>query len=420
MKLWWHVSVLALATNAGLAVAQSAAPPATPANSSVTLVSSNESYAEVNDAPMFWGSAEYLLWWIKDSNTPPLVTQSPLMANGTLGQNGTTVLFGGPNIDNQVHSGGRFTAGVWIDNSHTWGAEGSYFFLGSRTNSFSAGGSGAPDSATVGRPFINVNTGREDAELVAQANLLSGTVTVALNSRLQGADLNLIKFLDLSPGVKASAGGESWFWPDNAALDLIAGARYLQLNEGLDIRENLVVAAGVRGTAGSAITVSDRFGTRNEFYGGQMGARSQARFGNLFVNATAKVALGATRESVDIHGATSIHRPLDVTTVAAGGLLALPSNSGNFSRSVFAIVPEVGVTVGYFVTERLQVFAGYNFLYVSDVARPGDQIDRTINPAMLPRGTAAPILVGPSRPVFLFKDTDFWAQGITVGISLQF
>src|SRR5262245_9985124 len=52
--------------------------------------------------PRLWVSAEYLLWWIKDGPFPvPLATTGSATdpTPGALGQPGTTVLFGGSNVD---------------------------------------------------------------------------------------------------------------------------------------------------------------------------------------------------------------------------------------------------------------------------------------------------------------------------------
>ena len=51
-----------------------------------------------------------------------------------------------------------------------------------------------------------------------------------------------------------------------------------------------------------------------------------------------------------------------------------------------------------------------------DVLRPGDQIDRTINPTQAAGG----VLVGPPRPAPLFNTTDFWAHGVNAGLELSF
>jgi hypothetical protein len=85
-------------------------------------------------------------------------------------------------------------------------------------------------SAVIGRPFFNVITGAEDAELVSAPGVLTGAVGVNLSSRLQGAELNGV--CNLCCGCRGR-------------VDLLAGFRYLELNEGLGITENLLVAPGV-------------------------------------------------------------------------------------------------------------------------------------------------------------------------------
>jgi hypothetical protein len=59
---------------------------------------------------------------------------------------------------------------------------------------------------------------------------------------------------------------------------------------------------------------------------------------------------------------------------------------------------------------------GYDLLYWSDVARAPDQIDRRINPSQIPPGA----LLGVSRPEHTLRTTDFWAQGLTLGVVYQF
>jgi len=69
---------------------------------------------------------------------------------------------------------------------------------------------------------------------------------------------------------------------------------------------------------------------------------------------------------------------------------------------------EVTLNVGANITDNVSAFVGYNFLWVSDVARPGDQIDRVFDP------------VGATRPVVPFNQTTFWAQGINFGVQLRY
>jgi hypothetical protein len=331
------------------------------------------------------------------------VTASPPTSGGILGQPGTVVLFGG-HTDNEERSGGRFQAGYWLDCQQTYGIEGSYFFLGSRSVNFAAGSAGA-GSAVIARPFFNVLAGAEDAELVSVPGVLTGTVGVNLSSRLQGAELN---------GVCNLCCGCS------GRVDLLAGFRFLELREGLGITEDLTVDPSVPLTGGTFFRVHDQFDTRNRFYGGQVGARAEFRRGKLFANVLAKVALGNTDQVADVAGSTVIAPPGAVPTVGTGGLLAQPTNSGHFTRDQFAVVPEVGINVGYQVTEHLRAFVGYSFLYWSSVVRPGDQIDRAVNPTQLPVSASTPQLTGPVRPAPVLRETDFWAQGLSLGVEFRY
>jgi hypothetical protein len=257
----------------------------------------------------------------------------------------------------------------------------------------------------ISRPFFNAITGAEDAQLVSAPGTQTGTVGVNLSSRLQGAELN----------------GVCNLWSGcSGRVDLLAGFRYLELNEGLGIAENLQVDPSVPVLGGTAFQLSDQFSTRNQFYGGQIGIRGELNSGNLFVNVLGKVALGSTEQAVDVAGSTVITRPGQPPSVSNGGLLALPTNSGHFTRDQFAVVPELGITVGYQATKHLRAFVGYSFMYWSNVARPGDQIDRTVNPTQLPMSAAAPQLSGLARPATVFADTDFWAQGIHFGLEFRY
>jgi hypothetical protein len=56
------------------------------------------------------------------------------------------------------------------------------------------------------------------------------------------------------------------------------------------------------------------------------------------------------------------------------------------------------------------------------VVRPGDQIDRGINPVQAPAITGVPNapFIGPSRPAPLFNLTDFWAHGTNFGLEVRY
>jgi hypothetical protein len=100
------------------------------------------------------------------------------------------------------------------------------------------------------------------------------------------------------------------------------------------------------------------------------------------------------------------------------GVFAQPANEGQLSAARFAVVPEVQLKLGYNITPAMQITVGYDFLYDSDVIRPTDQIDRNI-----PKGQTflqGGNFVSTTSPARLFRSTDFFAQGFTLGLSYRF
>jgi hypothetical protein len=137
----------------------------------------------------------------------------------------------------------------------------------------------------------------------------------------------------------------------------------------------------------------------------------------VFVGVRASVALGGNRQVTDIEGSTVITPPGGPPQTTSGGLLALPSNIGHYERTEFAVMPQVGVRAGVQLTDHVRVYAGYDFLYLSDALRAGDQIDPRVNPTLLPPVRAG---VGPAVPAYTPQSTDFWMQGVNVGLQLRF
>src|SRR5262249_10213453 len=154
-------------------------------------------------------------------------------------------------------------------------------------------------------------------------------------------------------------------------VDLLGGFRYLELDDLLDIRQQLDVLPAVPVLGGTSTFAFDHFGTRNQFYGGQLGAEAEFHRGPWFVDLWAKAAFGFTNGVVTIHGTALARGPLGGTVGLPAGPLTLPSNTGRHSRDAFAVVPEAGVNVGCALTQHVRAFVGYTFLYASDVLRAG-------------------------------------------------
>ncbi len=167
--------------------------------------------------------------------------------------------------------------------------------------------------------------------------------------------------------------------------------------------------------------VNDSFGTKNQFYGGQIGLAGEWRFANSWsLGLDAKLGIGATEQTVDINGFNSTTSPTGMVSSSANGLLTRTGPMGNIGhnvRSEFSIVPEIGLNLGYQLTDHVRLFVGYDFLYWTNVVRPGSQVDTGIDPnQVLANPANSP---GANRPAFSFHNTDFWAQGVNVGVEFR-
>ena len=145
------------------------------------------------------------------------------------------------------------------------------------------------------------------------------------------------------------------------------------------------------------------------------------------VQATAKVALGDVNEQVRVNGVTLtnlVAGPGTPLLTYPGGLFAQPSNIGTHSRDRFAVLPQADVNVGYQVFSCARVSVGYSFLYLSNVARPGNEINRALNVTRIPFNNdpagSALVPAGPAQPAFNARDSSFWAQGLTFGLEVRY
>jgi hypothetical protein len=371
-------------------------------------------------AGRFWVGAEYLYRTAKGNRLPALATRAngvpvnaaPALPNslGALGQANTATIIGGRDYSDDWRSGIRVYGGLWLTPGQRFGVEMDWFYLGDTRSREVAGRTDGNDY--VFRPFINnvrPNAAGaltpvapfNDTELVTYPNVLAGTIAVDTFSSLWGLNPNAILNLACN---------------DCGRLDLLVGYRYLNLEDRLDIREDLT---GLPGSAnnGTRFEVADHFRTVNEFHGVNLGAAWERRMGSFFLNVRGSVGLGNTRTQVDIDGSTVITPAGGTGQRYVGGLLTQPSNIGRYELNKFAVVPEVGVKLGVQLTDHLRVYAGYNFLYWSNVVRTGDVIDTRVNASQLPPRTN---VVGDLYPRFEPRYSDFWVHGVSFGVQLRY
>lgn len=347
-------------------------------------------------------SAEYLLWWVRTGNVPVLATTSTEGFAGYLGQPGTVTLLGPGRFGEARRDGFRVRAGYWFGDDcrpGQWGVDGSFFFLARTTDSFAADSGTTP---ILTRPIFAPNFNREFGEQVAFPGASTGRLNVDLESYLWGADVNLRSSI-----CRTCDSRSEWF----------VGYRHLNLQEELSITEN-ITSLGTNGDpAGTTIVVNDTFDVRNRFHGGQVGYAMGRRAGRWDVDARASVALGVTHQELTTRGSQVRTRPGEAPQSFTGGLLAAGPNLGAFENDEFSVVPEATVNVGYMATPNLRVHVGYNFLYWSNVTRPGDQIDRVVDLSFVPNAPPVPTTV--TRPLPTFTQSGFWTQGIQFGAEYR-
>ena len=202
--------------------------------------------------------------------------------------------------------------------------------------------------------------------------------------------------------------------PQRLALDMLLGYRYLRLQDRLDVTEGLTSVGGTEtNPTSNSFYVQDGFATRDQFNGGEVGLLWTMHRNRWSLEVTPRIAFGTSHETVAINGSTVTTDSTGASTLSPGGLLALPTNIGNYSKNELAVVPQIGLTLGYQLTPRLQATFGYSFLYWSRVARAGDQIDFNVDDRNIP----PPVAGGGPDPKFTFNQTSFWAQGLNFGLN---
>jgi hypothetical protein len=120
---------------------------------------------------------------------------------------------------------------------------------------------------------------------------------------------------------------------------------------------------------GTTVISNDHFGTRNVFSGVDLGARQEFTWNSLTFQLLTKIALGRINSLVGIDGNQTTTVPGSAPVVTNGGVYALSSNIGAFSRSHLQVLPELGTTLMWQVTPNLQIRFGYSFILLNGVAR---------------------------------------------------
>ncbi len=350
--------------------------------------------------------AEYLMWFTRAQSTPPLVTTSSPAFNGILGQGDTQVLYGNQAATNTRHNGARFSAAYWLND--LWAIDGNVWFLAKNAGGFAADSSQFP---VLARPFTSANTGANFSQLIASPGLATGSVVVNNETSLWGNEVNLRRAVLCYPCAR---------------VDALIGFRNMNLFEEINVTEtfartpNSNTGIGVPNVTGGV--VQDRFRTENHFYGLNLGLAAELRRNWWFLSGRLGVGLGTVNQQASINGYQQLNTTTG-TSFASGGLLAVPgANIGAYSQSRFGVMPDVGLTVGLYLTPNVRLGVGYNMMYLNSVVRPAGQIDSVLDVTRIPNFPVAgvPAAAGVRPSAFPLRTTDFFVQGITFSLMWTF
>ncbi len=356
----------------------------------------------VPPTPSCWANASFLLWFMK---------KQPL--NVPVANDGINELLGNQSLGESSFNGVRINLGTWFNEEATFGTEVSFLgvFEGSPRNTVS---STVAQPFLLQRPYIDIASGLPRNFLIANGVNTTGSITTGANGNLFGGEANFLSRIYRNHEYEA--------------IDLILGYRNLDLLENIGIGSTTFVNTGTTPFAGHnfaapmAINVSDSVKASNYFNGAQIGARAQTGGAGITFSAYGKLALGVMDETVTRTGYTTALSPSLAPTfqTISGGFLVNRDNSGSQSHSFFAVIPEIGLNAGIEVTSWMSLGIGYSFFYVTNVARPGDQLSPFINSKAVPTSPnfQAPQAVEPNTRVF--QTSDYWVQGLNFSVNFKF
>jgi hypothetical protein len=351
---------------------------------------------------------EYLRWWLKPESPPALVTTGFAgdSTPGAIGQPGTHVLFG-DNVDEGSASGVRGSAGWWFGGADgpRLGLEIGGFFFEDRAADFSTSSDNLATNEILARPFVNPATGAEDANELSKREARTGSANGSVDTHLWGAEAN-VRF------------AEPFGNQDGPHFGLLAGVRYLGLNDGLNIADQF---SDTRDNLNFSSAYS--YTTQNRFYGGQAGFDMEFRALHMSLDLQAKFGVGQNEESVDSFGSASLSKltAADIRKDARTFSVVQPADLGNSTHDRISFVPEVDVNWGLEFSDYFRFFVGYSFLYWNGVARAGDQVTSAVTTTPVNRSHQTSTITLPDRgaqPAIL--NGNFWAQGLNLGFEFRY
>lgn len=353
-------------------------------------------------SPRLWAEVDYLLWWMKPVCEPPatVTVGSPTDAKpGAIGQPGTIRVMGGTRYEFPVASGVRPTVGIWFDDDRACGVFASGIILPTVHNTRTFATTPAGPNAYL--PY-ETPTGSKEAIPFAIPGLINGSSSETGSSGLWGAEINAISQWRL---VSQS------IWQGRVGAML--GARYMQLDDGVHLQNTQTLLVAPFSTASS----ENRVETKNQFRGPQFGFLLAAECGRCELEFTQKLAIGSTRMEGIFTGGPLVSGSQLVPGTLPGPLVVLPSNVGTITSERVTLLPELNAKLRVRLRDHVRLTLGYNFIYWNRIFCPGDLMNKQVNLTQLPEFGP---LTGTAEPSRFFARTDYFAQGLELGLQVEY
>lgn len=369
-----------------------------------------QQFCPCGNAAPWWFGAEALIWKTTSSGIPPMVTSSEPGTQqfdaGVLGRPTTQSLYGGGNIFGGTQGGYRLRGGHYVDPCGMSGVDAEFFMLGTRNANYHSDSTGDP---ILARPFLNAQTGLNDAQLVAFPDLASGTIDISAKSNLYSGALH---YREVFWKDCDSVNGCSQYCSNgqhSSTMGFQIGPRFVNLRESFGSNERLTSLE-----TAAQFQIQDSFRAKNLFRGCELGLFGSHQGGRWTLDGGVRLAIGATKQELDVSGQTAVTQA-GTTTTSPGGFLAQRTNSGSWDRNRFSLIPQFDASLGLKMTDTWTVSVGYSLLYWGQVLRATEQIDPVLNPGLLPPEQVP--LTGELRPQTLLHESDYVAHGITIGLE---
>ena len=361
-----------------------------------------------------WFGVDTLMWWTPKVDLPALVTTSPQGTSATeagiLGTPGTQTIWGGDHVFNFAQAGVRFRGGSWFEQDDGSGIGAELVMLGNRGQIFVTQSDGDP---ILARPFLDTDTGLQNSQLVAYPGLNAGSIGFDTETRMYSINMHYwVELYDASESDGTIFRGQSSNFqseadrPEETLFGLQIGPRFTHLDDTLLMDERFISQP-----SGRSYLLRDSFKTENSFLGGEFGFRMRRR-GRIDIDLGLILAIGANHRELDINGQNVVTDGGSSVT-NPGGFLAQQSNFGGWDDNRFSLMPSLDVSFGYENENGWRLSVGYSLLYWTNVLRAGEQISLSIDPNQLlnpPPGVS-------TNPAPLYREADYFAHGLTVGIS---